>query len=342
MIVHGSETTWPPRALHVSRQEVILNKLDCQTRRHAVVRKIALGLIISSILMISGASAENTGISQDEIAIRKAVESYVEAYNRGDASATASHWSRDGSYLSQTGEHAKGPDKIKPALEKFFAENKGIQVKAAVFDVQRQSAGRAIAKGFAAFLRPGEENDEFLITATYVKEKGAWKLLKVAEEESSVPLDTIAKLGELEWLIGDWVDRDESGSVETTFRWSKDYAFINGTFRVTVGDSVDLEGTQVIGWDPVAKKIRSWIFDSKAGFGEGEWSRIGNTWTVNVKSTLGTGQKASSINIYTYVDPNSFAWQSVSRAVDGELLPDIDEVTVVRKNVAKTQARSGK
>jgi hypothetical protein len=164
----------------------------------------------------------------------------------------------------------------------------------------------------------------------------------VEEEESSVPLATIAKLGELEWLIGDWIDRDNTGSVETTFRWTKDYAFINGTFRVTVGDHVDIEGTQVIGWDPVAKKIRSWIFDTKAGFGRGEWSREGNRWTVNLKSILGTGQRASSMNIYTYVDPNSFTWQSVSREVDGELLPDIDAVTVVRKIAQKAQAKSGK
>lgn len=306
--------------------------------------RVALGLVISSILMVSGVSAEKAGLSQDEIAIRKAIDSYVETYNRGDASAAASHWSRQGSYLTQSGEYAKGPDKIRAALENFFAENKGIQVQAALFDVQRQSADRAIVKGFATFRQPDEENEEDLVTATLVKEKGEWKLLKVEQEESSVPLATIAALGELEWLIGDWVDQDpdDNSSVETTFTWAKDYAFINGTFRVTVGDRVDLEGTQVIGWDPVGKKIRSWIFDTKAGFGEGEWSSAGNKWTVKVKSTLGTGEKASSINIYTYVDPNSFAWQSVSREVDGELLPDIDEVTVVRKIAQKAQAKSGK
>jgi uncharacterized protein (TIGR02246 family) len=306
-----------------------------------MVGKVALGLIISAFLMVSAVTAENTGLSQDEIAIRKAIESYVETYNRGDASAAASHWSRDGSYLTQTGESAKGPGKIKAALEKFFAENKGIQVKAAPFDVQRQSAERAIAKGFATFQLPGKENDEVLFTATFAKEKGAWKILKVEEEESPAPLATIAALGELEWLIGDWVDQDDSGSVETSFSWSKDYAFINGTFRVTVGDRVDLEGTQVIGWDPVAKKIRSWIFDNKAGFGEGEWSSQGNKWTVKVKTTLGTGEKASSMNIYTYMDPNSFTWESVSREVDGELLPDIDEVTVVRKIAQKAQTKAG-
>jgi uncharacterized protein (TIGR02246 family) len=297
--------------------------------------RLALCLIVSSVLIVSGVSA-------DEAVIRKDIESYVEAYNRGDASAVASHWSRDGSYRTLTGETAKGPEKIRSALEKFFSENKGIQVKVALFDIHRQSADRAMAKGFAVFQQPGEENDEAIFTATYVKEKGAWKILKVEEEETSVPLDTIAKLGELEWLIGDWVDQDENATAATTFRWSKDYAFINGTFRVIVGDRVDLEGTQVIGWDPVAKKIRSWIFDNEAGFGEGEWSRAGNTWTVNVKSVLGTGQKASSMNIYTYVDPNSFTWQSVSRAVDGELLPDIDEVMVVRKNTQTAQEKHGK
>jgi len=298
--------------------------------------------MISSILMVCVVSAENTGVNQDEIAIRKTIESYVEAYNNADASAAASHWSREGSYLTQTGDHAKGPDEIRPALKTFFAEHKGISAKISLFDIQRQSADRAIATGFCVFQRPGEETEEVLFTVTQVKENGTWKLLKVEEQESAVPLATIAKLGELEWLIGDWVDRDDTGSVETTFTWTKDYAFINGTFRVTAGDRVDLEGTQVIAWDPVAKKIRSWIFDTKAGFGEGEWSRAGDRWTVKVKSVLGTGQKASSINIYTYVNPNSFTWQSVSREVDGELLPDIDEVTVVRKNERKAQAESGK
>ena len=307
-----------------------------------MVGRVALAVIMCSIIMVSGVSAEKTALSQDEIAIRKAIESYEDSYNRGDASTAAAHWSRDGSYIGRDGERAKGPGEIGPVLQKLFSEHKGIQAKVALFDVQLQSPDLATSKGFAVFRSPGEDNEEVLFTATQVKENGTWKLSKVEEEESSVPIGTIAKLGELEWLIGDWVDQDDDASVETTFRWTKDYAFINGTFRVTVGDRVDLEGTQVIGWDPAAKKIRSWIFDTKAGFGEGEWTRSGDRWTVNVKSILGTGQKASSMNIYKYVDPNSFTWQSVSREVEGELLPDIDEVTVVRKNAQKARAESRK
>ncbi|GAG16246.1 unnamed protein product, partial [marine sediment metagenome] len=35
--------------------------------------------------------------------------------------------------------------------------------------------------------------------------------------------------------------------------------------------------------------------------------------------------------IMTYVDDNTFTLQSVSRMVGGELLPNIDEFTVVRE-----------
>ena len=132
-----------------------------------MVVRVALGLIISSILMVTGVTAENTGLGQDEIAVRKAIESYVETYNRAEASAAASHWSRDGSYKTQAGEYAKGPDKIRSALEKFFAENKGIQVQAAIFDVQRQSPDRALAKGLATFHRPDEREPTKSLQATY-------------------------------------------------------------------------------------------------------------------------------------------------------------------------------
>lgn len=61
-----------------------------------MVGRVALAVIMCSIIMVSGVSAEKTALSQDEIAIRKAIESYEDSYNRGDASTAAAHWSRDG------------------------------------------------------------------------------------------------------------------------------------------------------------------------------------------------------------------------------------------------------
>ena len=95
---------------------------------------------------------------------------------------------------------------------------------------------------------------------------------------------------------------------------------------------------QVIGWDPVAKTIRSWVFDSQGGFGEGTGSRKGNEWVVKLSSVLSTGEKASAINTYTYVDDNMFTFQSDGREVGGEPMPDIEAVTVVRKQPIASRA----
>ncbi len=76
------------------------------------------------------------------------------------------------------------------------------------------------------------------------------------EDESSASSDAQNHLKELEWLMGEWVDRDENASVDTMFQWTKNYSFISGSFTVTVKDRVDLEGTQVIGWDPVEKQAQ--------------------------------------------------------------------------------------
>jgi uncharacterized protein (TIGR02246 family) len=300
----------------------------------------ALGVI----LLLSGISlaADKSHVRSDEAAVRKALESYVEAYNRGDVAAMASQWARDGEFVSPSGERFKGRDKIRAALQTFFAENKGIQANLAVLDVEFGKSGRATAKGVAVIQRSGQEADEIALVAACVRERGEWKLASVEEDETPVPVSTMAQLAQLEWLIGDWVDQDEQAAVETAFRWNKDYSFISGSFQVDVEGRVDVEGTQVIGWDPVEKKIRSWIFDSKGGFGQGEWTGEGNRWTVRVHSVLATGQKASAINIYTFVDPNTFTWQSVGRELDGVPLPNMPAVTVVRKETQPARRASGR
>ena len=103
------------------------------------------------------------------------------------------------------------------------------------------------------------------------------------------------------------------------------------SFAIVVGDQVDLSGMQFIGWDPANKQIRSWVFDSDGGFAEGKWTKKGNRWLIQQTGTLPDGRKASEVNIIKQLDNNSFTWQTVQRSVAGDLLPDVDEITIVRK-----------
>ena len=139
------------------------------------------------------------------------------------------------------------------------------------------------------------------------------------------------KLKPLEWLIGDWVDEDQTGTLETTCYWSADGNFIVRGFQVSVGGLATFGGKQIIGWDPSSEQIRSWVFDTNGGFGEATWSKRGESWYVNSTLVLNTGEKASSINVLTQIDDNSFTWQATSREVGGVPLPETARVTVVRK-----------
>lgn len=139
------------------------------------------------------------------------------------------------------------------------------------------------------------------------------------------------QLKPLEWMIGHWVDKDDKVNVETDCHWTKNRSYITRSFTVAVEGDANMSGMQVIGWDPAAKTIRSWTFDSDGGFTKGAWTFRKGRWFVRNKGVLADGRKASMVNVIKPVDQNSFTWQTVERTVGGELLPNIDEVLIVRE-----------
>ena len=66
------------------------------------------------------------------------------------------------------------------------------------------------------------------------------------------------------------------------YRWTDNHRFILGQFTVQIAGKPAMTGTQRIGWDPLKKTIRSWVFDSEGGFAEGTWTLDGNKWVVKL------------------------------------------------------------
>lgn len=135
----------------------------------------------------------------------------------------------------------------------------------------------------------------------------------------------------LDWMVGTWVDDSGDSTIVTTCSWTKNHKFLKRSFQVKIDEEVTLQGDQFVGWDPLARQIHSWTFDSEGGFGEGLWIQDGNRWVVKTSFVLGDGSRASSLNVYTHVDDNKIRWQSTNREIAGELQPNIPEVTVVRQ-----------
>ena len=103
-------------------------------------------------------------------------------------------------------------------------------------------------------------------------------------------------------------------------------------FIQAVDHDNSLSGMQIIGWDPAAKRIRSWTFDSNGTFSEGTWEQRGDRWFIRNRGTLPDGRAATMINVMKHEkDGNSFTWQTIERTAAGELLPNIDEIRIVRR-----------
>ncbi len=272
--------------------------------------------------------------TSDEAAIRAAVESYVAAYNRGDAKAVAAHWSDSGQWISPSGERFQGKQAIEKELRSLLAQNKGVRIEVTRPTIRIISPDAAIEEGTARVFQPAEPPSESTYLAVHVKKDGHWKLDTVRETEIPAAPPANSPLEDLAWLVGQWTDDSPQASGECNVTWTKNKSFLSYSFKMSAPEWTTSNGTQVIGWDPAAGTIRSWMFDSDGGFGEGVWSKKGDSWVVKFSQVLPDGRKASATNIYTPVDANSFTWKSVGRKLDGEFLPNVEEVKMIRKTAS--------
>jgi uncharacterized protein (TIGR02246 family) len=276
-------------------------------------------------------SEEANRQADSEVLIRKAVEAYVVAFNNGDAKTLAALWAPEAVYTNpQSGEEVVGREAIEKQFAANFSEAKGAKLEATTLSIGFVSPSVAVEQGTAKVIRPNQEPDESQYSAVYVKSDGKWLLDRITEEMTLPVISHYEHLKDLDWMVGRWIDQDEEASVITEVHWTRNNNFLTRSFTVQVGDQIDMAGMQIIGWDPIARQIRSWVFDSYGGFGQATWSKKGKSWHIQQTGVLADGRKSSAVNIITYLDDKTATIQSVNRTLDGELLPNVPEVQIIK------------
>jgi uncharacterized protein (TIGR02246 family) len=242
-------------------------------------------------------------------------------------------WSPDAVYQDpSTGEGVVGREEIANQLDYVFAGAEDAKLAVTIDSIEFLSPNVAIEKGAADITYSEGLPEKFEYSAVHVKREGQWLLDRVSEVEVPPPAPShYDQLKELEWMVGSWIDDNEGVLIQTDCEWTKNKNFLTRSFAVMIGDRVDMSGMQIIGWDPAAKQIRSWVFDSDGTFGEGTWTRKDDAWSIKQTGTLPDGKKTSALNVITKVDDNSCTWQSINRITDGEIQPNVEEVLIVRR-----------
>jgi uncharacterized protein (TIGR02246 family) len=293
------------------------------------MKQVLAAPIVAMALSLPLLAAAPADTAEDEAAVRETVKSYVAAFNARDAKTLAAYWSEDCEFTTPAGDLLQGRQAIEKAFGEYFKENEAAKLEVVIDSVTVLGPEAAVEKGTSRVTRPDGSVSETAYAARYAKEDGKWKLKTLSEADKAPSHYEQLKI--LEWMIGEWVDADENSVIRTSCKWTKNKNFITRSFTVSSGDLVALEGTQVIGWAPDKKVIRSWLFDSDGGTGVGVWSQQGDRWSIRTVRILADGRKGSSVNVLTRIDNDSFTWKSTSREVDGDVLPSIGPVTITRK-----------
>jgi uncharacterized protein (TIGR02246 family) len=279
--------------------------------------------------------------SADEKAIRASAEHFVKAFNKADAKGAAEQFLLQAEYLNSDGEAFEGREAIQKDLEEFFKEYPKAQIVLEIDSIRFIGPRVAIEEGRTAVTRePGNEPIRQTYVAVDILTDGDWQLASVREttdedgEESLTPHDHLEPLG---WLVGEWMDESDAGVVKTSCRWTEDENYLIQDFELIVAGHRAVTGQQRIGWDPLTRHVKSWVFDSQGGYSEGLWTEIDGRWVVKAQGVRPDGTVGTGTNIYTPRTGDSYFFDSTNRVVGDDVEPDFRVVVVRRPPAIKEE-----
>jgi uncharacterized protein (TIGR02246 family) len=293
---------------------------------------ILLGLLALCLTPFAVRSDEGQPAGADEQAIRQAVTAYADAFNKADLDALISVWAASAEYIDEKGAMTRGRTAIKELFKQHLSGLKGAKIAFKIVSLRQLTPDVVLQDGTSKLaLADGTINDG-RFAAVWSRKNGKWLLHSVRDlpGEAGAPAAAGGPLKELQWMVGDW--QAEKGSVDVSVRWVLNQTFLSQDYTVKKGDTT-IEVKQLVGFDPLSGQIKCWTFDSLGGYGEGLWTRDGNSWVIQNAGVLPGGQTGTAVNVIRHEDDQHVVFQVKRREVDGQPIAD-SEVRLVRKSLA--------
>jgi uncharacterized protein (TIGR02246 family) len=291
-------------------------------------------LVVGWLLLLSGVGG--TVRADEAETIRSSAKEFAAAFDQGNAQAVAALWAPDGKLIDAAGEVYRGRPEIEDAYAKFFAAHPGEKIEVSIDSVELLSDDAAIEEGTATLKSsPTDAASAGKYTAVHVKQDGKWRMAFV-HESGAASLDEKSTLQDLEWMVGKWTGEELGATAEIVCRWLPNSSFLERKFTVMTPDHVTTSGLQLIGINSQTGKIMSWNFNSDGSHAVATWERRPGGWALDSEGLRTDGAETHAVNLFTKLDENAYAWQSIRRSVAGMPLPDSDEIVMKREVPPKT------
>jgi uncharacterized protein (TIGR02246 family) len=293
---------------------------------------LALFFCVSLVFVQAQDSAEKKDESEQqaaESAIRENVERFVTAYNAHDAKAIAELFLPQAQVVDENDNTIHGRADIENLFSGVFEEQPQTGIEVNIESIRFIGTSLALEVGTTLTVPPeGEVQEAGRYHVLHVLRDGKWSM-GLVRDVPALPTHR-DHLAALAWLVGDWIDEGRAGTVRTSCRWCDNNSFLLQEITVSQPGQEPVTVSQRIGWDPLSRKFKSWVFDSEGGYGESHWTPTETGWLVKSTSVNNDGSTASATNHIEPTGLDRYVYHSVDRVSGDEILPSV-RVIVVRQ-----------
>jgi uncharacterized protein (TIGR02246 family) len=296
------------------------------------LRRKILGACLLVWLSCFGARSDEPPRDKNAEPVEKAFAALAAALNTRDPKAFGEQFTPKGEFIDADGDEFEGREAISREFKALFEVNPRDTAKLDAEEIREINAGVLSVDGVLTYSSGnGSESDKVDFAALLVRQPdGAWLIASIRSQGERGLSSPHARLKEVEWLIGDWVDESDESTVLINNRWSEDGNFVVTKFAIEVGGRKVMSGTQWIGWDGSLEKLRSWVFDSEGGHATGVWTELDDRWIVKSSGVRPDGDACSATHTYERKGPDAFLFSITDRIIGDEEQTDFTS-SVVRK-----------
>ncbi|MDG3004644.1 SgcJ/EcaC family oxidoreductase [Paludisphaera mucosa] len=276
-----------------------------------------------------------------EKAVAVQVGEFVKAYEAGDAQALAALYADDAVIVDPDGLEIKGKEQIARLYAESFAVAAGLKLDAQIEALRFLTPDVARIEGRSRLATPaGDAADYTRYSGLLVQKGGKWTIAEIREYPAAAEdVEPYERLKDLEWMVGEWVNEGQHDKVTAEIKWADNRSYLVRTYAAELDGQKKSSGTMFIGWDPQSGQIKSWLFDSEGGHGEGVWTRTEeNQWVVKAQGVLRNGLPTSATQVHTILNKDSVKTDAVDRILGGLVAEDVLDVVMVRKAPAPAPA----
>ena len=302
---------------------------------------VSLLTLLSIVVALSAqlALAQTAGAakhSADEAAIRRGAAAFAAAFKREDADAIAQMWTTDCEYVDEAGRRYEGRSAIQQEYEKFFKDHDSEEMRITIESIRFIAPNVAVEDGTAELVpAPAGVASPSRYVAVDVKQPdGRWRLASVHDSAADATAP-VAPTELLESLVGDWSAENAGTKADVSCHWNAPQSFLERRFMVTRDGKTVSSATEIIGWDPATRQVRSWTFASDGGRAEGAWTPLADGWMVRNAGVTAAGVPTASVDVWAPLLDGALGWRSTRRAVDGNRLASPDYVVLKKKSPAE-------